>query len=564
MILFLPNSLSMKQHLRHTSDLPGFFPGLCSTAISLLAASSLIGRADPILTSWFTQNSTVLARVIQGNGTTTTSTPLTTWPSAVAYNNNTNDAAQTQPAYADVQRIRYTATDVYINANGLASYIMGPWYGNANQTAPWGFWPLSRDYQVRITRNPAPAATKTRHPGGMIGMMVNGVAIYDLGDAHSFNQTNTTAPTAITVTGTDAMGTAGDDYWSRDALAVEVVTFDPGFAHQPGNNGQYHYHAQPKALRYQLGDNMTATYSTANNTYTYTETDTSGTITPLHHSPILGWSFDGYPIYGPYGYSSALDPNSTVKRMRTGFVLRNGQSGTQDLRVTGRVTMPKWAAAVFGIANSGNTNPVTLLATQYGPTTTYQTSGPGGVTTYSLGRYCGDYDFLGDLNKAQGTDFDLDQYNGRICVTPEFPGKTYAYFVTIDASGNTTFPHMLSKQYYGTQNATSAATIPGTATLLFNGGPNTAESVNGGPAIAPATGNVTLTWSSVEGGAYQVEASADLNVWTPIATAVPAAASSTQTSFTENASAMPVNKTKRFYKVKRTSTAAYDPAYTGQ
>lgn len=554
----------MKQLLRNTSDVPGFFSGLGLMAIILLAASSLIARADPILSSWFTRNSSTLARVVQTTSTSTgthNTNAVTTWPT-VSPNNNTGSLAQTVPVYADVQRIHYTATDVYINASGLASYTMGPWLTAGNGL--FGFWPVARDYSTRITRTPVPAPTKARHGGGMIGMMANGVAIYDLGDAFSFNQTNTTAPTATTVTGTDGMGATGDGYWSRDALAVEVVTFDPGFAHQPGNNGQYHYHAEPKALRYQLGDNMTATYSTANNTYTYTETDPSGNVTPLHHSPILGWCFDGYPIYGPYGYSSAINPNSKVTRMRTGFVLRNGQSGTQDLRVTGRVTMPKWAATVFGIANSGNTNPVTLPATQYGPTTTHQTSGPGGVTTYSLGRYCGDYDFLGDLNKTQGVDFDLDQYNGRSCVTPEFPGGTYVYFVTIDASGNTTFPHMLGKQYNGNQNAASAATIPGTATLLFNGGPNAAESFDESPAIAPGTGNVTLTLSSVEGGAYQVEASSDLNAWTPIATGITAAPNSTLTSYTENASATPANKTKRFYKVKRTSTAAYDPAYTGQ
>ncbi len=529
-------------------------PSLLITA--MLALGAVAAHADPILTSWFTQNSGMLSRVIQ-NGTSQT-TPLTTWPSAGITNNNTSTpTTQSVPAYADVQRIRYTATDVYINANGLASYTMGPWFTNSGGL--FGFWPLARDYQVRITRSPAPAVTKTRHPGGMIGMMVNGVAIYDLGDAFSFNQTNATAPTATTVTGTDGMGATGDGWWSRDALAVEVVTFDPGFAHQPGNNGQYHYHAQPKALRHQLGDNVQATYNATTNTNTYTE-DTSN----LHHSPILGWAYDGYPIYGPYGYSSAMNPNSAVTRMRTGFVLRNGQSGTQDLRVTGRVTMPKWAAAVFGIANPGNTNPVTLPATQYGPTTIYQTTGPGGTTTYSLGRYCGDYDFLGDLGQTQGMGFDLDQYNGRNCVTPEFPGGTYAYFVTLDASGNTAFPHMLSKQYYGTQNAANNATIPVGATLLFNGGPNSSESFNSGPAITPASGNVTLTWSSVEGGTYQVEASNNLSTWTPVATGISAASNSTQTSFTENAAALPANNTKRFYKVTRTTTAAYDPAYTGQ
>ncbi len=503
-------------------------------------------HADPILTSWFTQNSSVLARVIQ-SGTITT--PKTTWPDAGVTNGNTGGAAQTVPAYADVQRIRYTTTDVYINANGFASYTMGPWFTNSGGL--FGFWPLARDYQVRITRNPAPAATKTRHPGGMIGMMVNGVAIYDLGDAFSFHQNPAGA-----VTGSDGMGATGDGWWSRDALAVEVVTFDPGFAHQPGNNGQYHYHAQPKALRQQLGDNVRATYNATTNTYTYSEDTTN-----LHHSPILGWAYDGYPIYGPYGYASAMNATSPVTRMRTGFVLRNGQSGTQDLRTTGRVTMPRWAAAVFGISNPSNTNPVTLPTTQYGPTTTYQTTGPGGVTTYSLGRYCGDYDFLADLGQTQGVGFDLDVYNGRNCVTPEFPNGTYAYFVTIDASGNTAFPHMLGKQYYGTPNAGNAATIPTNAVELFNGGPNTCEVLRS-PAVNAGNGNVTLTWSSVEGGTYKLEASNDLKSWSTLSAALPAAANAAQTAATETGGA--TGKPRRFYRVTRTGTATYDPAYTGQ
>jgi len=529
---------------------------------AMMIFGAVIVHADPILTSWFTENSGMLARVVQTTNTSTGSrntSAVTTWPS-VTPNNNTGAAAQTVPVYADVQRIHYTATDVYINASGLASYTMGPWLTAANGL--FGFWPLARDYSTRITRNPVSSQTKVRHGGGMIGMMVNGVAIYDLGDAFSFNQTNVTAPTATTVTGSDAMGATGDGFWSRDALAVEVVTFDPGFAHQPGNNGQYHYHAEPKALRYQLGDNMTATFNATKNTYSYTETDPSGTVTPLHHSPILGWCFDGYPIYGPYGYSSAMDPNSAVTRMRTGFVLRNAANkvtyGTADIVADGRTTLPKWVAIAHGytfMPNANNDHTLTALG-GYGPTT----------ETLALGRYTGDYDHLGDRGQTQGSTgtFDLDQYNGRLCVTPEFPGGTYAYFVTIDASGNTAFPHMLSKQYYGTQNAANNVTIPVSATLLFNGGPNSSESFKSGPAITPANGNVTLTWSSVEGGTYQVEASSNLSTWTSVATGVSAASNSTQTSFTENAAALPANNTKRFYKVTRTATAAYDPAYTGQ
>ena len=558
----------MNQTLLETGSYPQNLPSLLSMTIGpcqnhtppvkyrylipALIPFSTAAVADPILSSWYTQQSGVYARVIQ-SGTLTT--PVTTWPASGVVNNNTCGAAQTLPVYADVQRIRYTATDVYINANGLASYTMGPWFtGNGGL---FGFWPTDKDYQIRITRNPAPAATKTRHPGGMIGMMVNGVAIYDLGDAFAFNQSATpTVPTSVA--GTDGMGSTG--IWSRDALAVEVVTFDPGFAHQPGNNGQYHYHAEPKALRYQLGDSMKRSLNAGTtDTYTYTEDSASP-----RHSPILGWCYDGYPIYGPYGYASAMNAASGIARMRTGFVLRNGASGTQDLRTTGRITYPKWAAAVWNVANPSGTNPVTLTATQWGPATTHQTSGPGGVTTYSLGRYAADYDFLGDIVKTpstgakyqQGTDFDLDQYNGRTCVTPEFPQGTYAYFVAIDGTGNTAFPHMLGKQYYGTPNAGNATTVPANAVEMFNGGPNTQPAVLA-PTVDPASDTVTLTWSSVDGGTYKVEASSNLQSWTTLNPAIPAAPGTTSTPFTESISTQ--THPKRFYKVTRTGLATFDP-----
>jgi hypothetical protein len=302
---------------------------------------------------------------------------------------------------------------------------------------------------------------------------------------------------------------------------------------------------------------MKATYNASANTYTYAE-DTSN----LHHSPILGWSFDGYPIYGPYGYTSAMNAGSGVSRMRSGFVLRNGQNGTTNIDSTGRTTLPKWAAAAEGISNPGNTNPVSLTAAQYGPATTYQTSGPGGVITYSLGRYTGDYDYLGDLGYTQGAApggaFDLDQYNGRTCVTPEFPGGIYCYFVTNDASGNPVFPYMLGKQYYGTKNGAAGATVPGAGvTTFFNGGPNLSESWSGSPAVNSANGDVTLTWSSVEGGTYQVQASTDLSAWTTLSSNVSATANSTQTSATDTAAALPGNFTRRFYKVTRTALGSY-------
>ena len=536
--------------------------------ITLLACATS-AQADPILSSWFTQNSSVLARVIQTTGTSTgtkNTTPVTTWPTAGITNNNNGGLAQTTTVYADVQRIRYTASDVYINSSGLASYTMGPFLnGNGGL---FNFWPVSQNYTVRITRTPSVLAAKTAHTGGVIGMMVNGVGIYDLGDAFAFVQTGSSP-----VTGSDTMGQTNATHpWWRDALAVEVVTFDPGFAHQPGINGQYHYHAEPKALRYQFGDNMAATYDATNHTYSYTE-DASN----LHHSPILGWSFDGYPIYGPYGYSNPTNAASAVTRMRSGFVLRNAANhaayGVTDITSTGRTTLAKWAAIAEGLATLANYSSQTLNngdfvlvgtpipASLYGPATNYV----NGTTTYSMGRYIGDYDFLGDRGQTQGPTgtFDLDQYNGRTCVTPEFPGGTYAYFVTNDASGNPSFPYMLGKQYYGTRNGTAQnVTIPGTGvTELFNGGgTGLTETWSGIPSVNTSTGDVTLTWSSVEGGTYTVQASDDLNTWTTLSASVSAPANTvlpapakviTTTTVLDSAAALPANHTRRFYRVTR-------------
>ena len=39
------------------------------------------------------------------------------------------------------------------------------------------------------------------------------------------------------------------------------------------------------------------------------------------HSPIIGWAYDGNPIYGPYGYSDPTDDNSTVRILNSGYVL---------------------------------------------------------------------------------------------------------------------------------------------------------------------------------------------------------------------------------------------------
>jgi hypothetical protein len=64
------------------------------------------------------------------------------------------------------------------------------------------------------------------------------------------------------------------------------------------------------------------------------------------------------------------------------------------------------------------------------------------TTTYPLGLFIQDYTFT---NSG-----DLDQFNGRFSVTPDFPAGTYAYFLTVDGSGNPAYPYMIGNNFYGT------------------------------------------------------------------------------------------------------------------
>ena len=124
------------------------------------------------------------------------------------------------------------------------------------------------------------------------------------------------------------------------------------------------------------------------------------------HSPIVGWAFDGYPIYGPYGYSN---PNATssIKLITSGYALR-------------------------GIATR------TTLANG-----TTVSAGPEVNSTYPLGSFLEDYMW-------QAGNGDLDACNGRWSVTPEYPQGTYAYYTTVNANMYPTYPFVFGSTYYGT------------------------------------------------------------------------------------------------------------------
>jgi hypothetical protein len=116
--------------------------------------------------------------------------------------------------------------------------------------------------------------------------------------------------------------------------------------------------------------------------------------TGVAHSPIIGWAYDGNPIYGPWAYS---DPS--------------------------------------------NTSEIKILETGYTLDTSNVTNRPSG---FPAGFFTQDYKF-----DESG---DLDTHNGRFCKTPDFPNGVYAYFagVSIDLQTNTLkpqFPYFIGNTY---------------------------------------------------------------------------------------------------------------------
>ena len=157
----------------------------------------------------------------------------------------------------------------------------------------------------------------------------------------------------------------------------------------PEQTGQYHYH-DSHFLDCWRDNGAMASY----NDY-YGSSQYNGDILrhPDGHSKIIGFSFDGFPIYGPYGYDTEWNNLSGVRSLISSYEVR-------DIEVNGR---PEY----------GNT-------TQNPP----------------AGSLIQDWQYVEGLG-------DLDVHNGRFCITPEYQNGTYAYFLSIDVDDQPAFPYMI-------------------------------------------------------------------------------------------------------------------------
>jgi hypothetical protein len=251
---------------------------------------------------------------------------------------------------------------------------------------------------------------------GNIGLFVNGVALFDARDGVSWNNTT------MAEGGGPIPGPPGQNVWNRDAIVAERAGFDCSKGHPA--QGNYHHHQNPSAFK--LDYNV---LSTVCNLY---DADGLYAIDSLNHSPLIGFAYDGFPIYGAYAFANA-DGTGGIVRMKTGYQLRN---------ITTRTTY----------ANGTSVTP-----------------GPAVSTSYPLGHYKEDYEWVAHPGQA---DY-LDAHNGRFCVTPEYPNGIYCYFATVDANWNSAYPYVIGPTYYGVKTGAKVTSITEPVTLYVDSSAST-------------------------------------------------------------------------------------------
>ncbi len=303
-----------------------------------------------------------------------------------------NSTAISNSILVNCQLVEYSTSNVYIHTKGVPSYPTGPFQdGNpSNATDQNAIF----KFPLNPTQN---TGTPTATNPANIGVFINGVALFDYRDGVAWNATTNAlcgGPGNPQCPG----GMAATQDWNRDAIPAEKPGFDCSKGHPA--MGNYHHHQNPSAFKWDIN-----VISTICNLY---DADGLYAIDSTQHSPLIGFAYDGFPIYGAYGYQNANGTGGIV-RIKSGYQLRN---------ITTRTTSPTGAAV---------------------------TSGPVVSTTYPLGYFREDYEFV---THAGQEDY-LDVHNGRFSVTPEYSNGIYCYFAPVDADWNSAYPYVVGPTYYG-------------------------------------------------------------------------------------------------------------------
>ena len=351
----------------------------------LCIGNQAMAQLNPAIEHWLINTTGITGRhYVQGNSTPINETTL-----------------------ANVQTVQYSNNWVYVSTTGVPSYITGPFMDGNPSLA------TSQNAIFKMPLNPAQnTGTATATSGGNIGIFINGVALFDYRDGVAWN-TNANALCGGPGNPPCPGGPTAAMSWNRDAIPAEKAGFDCSKGHPA--MGNYHHHQNPSAFKLDL--------TVISNVCDLYDADGLYVIDSTVHSPIIGYAYDGFPIYGAYGYANT-DGTGGITRIKSGYQLRN---------ITTRTV---WA--------DGTDVP----------------DGPIISTTYPLGYFREDYEFVSHAGQA---DY-LDSHNGRVCVTPEYPNGIYCYFATVDSEWNSAYPYVVGPTFYGVRTASKVTSITETVT----------------------------------------------------------------------------------------------------
>lgn len=400
---------------------------------------SLQAQLNPAITSWLINTDGTTGRhYVQGNSTPIVDADL-----------------------ANCQLVQYSANWVYVSATGVPSYITGPFMdGNPSLTT-------NQNAIFKISLNPNPnAGVSTATSGGNIGIFINGTAMFDYRDGVAWN-TSTNALCGGPGNPPCPGGPMASMSWNRDAVVAEKAGFDCSKGHPA--MGNYHHHQNPSAFDLDL--------SVISNVCTLYDAEGLYAIDSNVHSPLIGFAYDGYPVYGAYGYRNA-DGTGGITRIKTGYQLRN--------------------IAVRTVWADGTNVP----------------DGPAVSATYPLGYFREDYEFLAHA----GQEDYLDVHNGRFCVTPEYPNGMYCYFATVEVDWNSAYPYLIGPTYYGVVTGAKVNSVT-EATTVYNPANGLAENAIGEVRVFPnpsndlfivqaiglVTSNLELTMTDVHGKTIETQ-----------------------------------------------------------
>jgi hypothetical protein len=349
----------------------------------LLISGSIWNQITPNISSWLQNTSITGAYYMSGN-----STPI---------NNG---------ILVNCQKVEYSTSSVYVSTTGVPSYPTGPFVATqiADQAAI---------YQFPINPSRDSTGSKSRTTGGNIGVFINGVSLFDFRDGVAWDSVSNALCGGP---GNPACpGGPGSAYWNRDAILAEMGSFGCSKGHPA--MGNYHHHQNPSAFKLDL--------NVVSNVCNLYDADGLYAMDSTQHSPLIGFAYDGFPIYGAYGFKNA-DGTGGVTRIKSGYELRN------------IITRTHWADG------------------------TDVEDGPAVGGTYFLGYFREDYEWI---SNPSNEDY-LDEYNGRVCITPEYPLGTYCYFATVDENWNSAYPYAVGPNFYGYKTATKVTNVSEPTTIF--------------------------------------------------------------------------------------------------